>query len=92
MANSTLAQFRPFAAGRELDAHGRVALLLAENTRHMLVETGLLANTDALDVVRTAAEVKLEIATAEGESEKRIQQSLTLLQRIFETFRSNEFE
>ena len=84
------AAFKRMAAKLEPDAHGQAALLLAESTLHMLVETGLLSNAQVRDVVSTAAEVKVEVAEAAGESKQRMEQSLTLLQGISETFRSNE--
>lgn len=90
MAESLSADVRDALAHLEPDAHGQAALLLAESTLHMLVETGVMRNSQAIDVVRTAAEVKVEVAEAAGESDKRMQQSLTLLEKISETFRSNE--
>jgi len=90
MGESSSAQIREMVAKLEPDAHGQAALLLAESTLHMLIEVGVLNNAQAFDVVRTAAEVKLQVAHATGESAKRMQQSLTLLERISETFRSDE--
>lgn len=81
--------FKTMAAKLEPDAHGQAALLLAEATLHMLVETGVLSNAQAIEVVETTAEVKVEVAEAAGESEKRMQASLTLLYKIADTFRSN---
>lgn len=89
MNESSSADVRDALAHLEPDAHGQAALLLAESTLHMLVETGVLINSQAIEVVRTAAEVKIEVAHAAGESEARIQQSLTLLERISDTFSAN---
>lgn len=66
----------------EPDAHGQAALLLAESTLHMLVEADALTVSQAVEVVRTAYEVKIEVATMAGESEGRMQASLDLLERI----------
>ncbi|TRW17989.1 hypothetical protein [Glacieibacterium frigidum] len=90
MAESSSADVRDALAHLEPDAHGQAALLLAESTLHMLVEAGVLFNAQALEVVRTAAEVKVEVAEAAGESKKRMKQSLVLLESISETFRAND--
>lgn len=66
----------------EPDAHGQAALLLAESLLHMLVERSVISIVDAVEVLQTAAEVKLEVATAAGESQQRMQASLELLFRI----------
>ena len=66
----------------EPDAHGQAALMLAESILHALVETATFTDRQALDVVRTAQEVKTEIATLDGESHRRMQESLDLLDRI----------
>lgn len=70
----------------EPDAHGQAALLLAESTLHTLVESGSLNTEQAVQVVRTAYEVKIEVATYAGESEGRMQASLDLLSRIERSF------
>ena len=70
------------AAKSEPDAHGQAALMLAESTLHALVETSTLTLAEAVAVVRTAAEVKRDVATQAGESEKRMLESLALLSRI----------
>ena len=73
----------------EPDAHGQAALLLAESTLHMLVESGVLDNRAAITAVQAAAEVKVEVATVTGESEGRMQQSLDLLSRIQASFETD---
>ena len=73
----------------EPDAHGQAALLLAESTLHMLVESGVLTNQAAITVVQTAAEVKVEMATITGESRGRMQESLDLLSRIRASFETD---
>lgn len=73
---------RPTPAVVEPDAHGQAALLLAESTLHMLVERSVLTVAQAVVVVETAADVKVEVATAAGESEGRMMASLDLLDRI----------
>lgn len=89
MAESSSADVRDALAHLEPDAHGQAALLLAESTLHMLVESGLLNNAQAIEVVLTAAEVKVEVAEAAGESNKRMVQSLVLLEKISQTFHTN---
>ena len=74
----------------EPDAHGQAALLLTESLIHMLVEHGTITNTEAVEVVQTAAEVKVEVATLAGESAKRIKESLALLARMQSSFESDQ--
>jgi phosphoheptose isomerase len=66
----------------EPDAHGQAALLLAESTLHSLIEAGVLTTRDAILAVKSAAEVKVEVAAITGESRGRMQESLDLLSRI----------
>lgn len=66
----------------EPDAHGQAALLFAESILHKLVEASILTSAQALEIVQAAAEVKVEVATAAGESTGRMLASLALLQRI----------
>lgn len=73
---------RPSRPRAEPDAHGQAALLLAESILHALVETKALSLDQALDVVGTAAAVKVEVADEIGESEGRMKQSLALLDGI----------
>lgn len=73
----------------EPDAHGQAALLLAESTLHVLVDAGLLNNRDAITAVRSAAEVKVEVAAVTGESRGRMQESLDLLSRIQSSFETD---
>jgi len=80
----------PVSPKPEPDAHGQAALMLGESLLHMLVEKGLLTNTDAMDVVQTAAEVKAEVATASGESQARMLASLSLLSHIEASFESDD--
>ncbi len=74
----------------EPDAHGQAALLLAESLIHMLVERGALSSADAVEVVQTAAEVKVEVAAALGESAKRMIESLALLSKMRGSFASDD--
>jgi hypothetical protein len=71
----------------EPDAHGQAALLLAESILHALVEASALSGEQALSVISTACDVKVEVATLAGESHARMQQSLDLLARIAKTFK-----
>lgn len=66
----------------EPDAHGQAALLLTESLIHSLVEKGTLTTREAVATVRTAREVKREVAALIGESNARMQASLDLLTRI----------
>jgi hypothetical protein len=70
----------------EPDAHGQASLLLAESILHALVENGTLTNGQAVDVIRTAAEVKFEVAVAAGESKGRMEESLSLLAKMATSF------
>lgn len=70
----------------EPDAHGQAALLLTESLLHTLVENATLTIADAVDVITTAAEVKVEVAAATGESEGRKQESLELLSKMAASF------
>jgi len=70
----------------EPDAHGQAALLLTESLLHALVENAILTNPDALGVIRTAAEVKFEVAMAANESKARMEESLALLHRMAASF------
>jgi hypothetical protein len=66
----------------EPDAHGQAALILAESIIHALVETKIITAEKALDVIRSAEEIKTEVAGLAGESETRMNESLELLKRI----------
>jgi len=74
----------------EPDAHGQAALLLTESLLHMLVENRGLTNAQAVDVVHTAAVVKVEVAEAAGESRTRMLESLDLLKRMESSFQADE--
>jgi hypothetical protein len=74
----------------EPDAHGQAALLLTESLIHMLVETRRITNAQAVDVVHTAAVVKVEVAEAAGESRSRMLESLALLSRMESSFQADE--
>ncbi len=74
----------------EPDAHGQAALLLTESLIHMLVENRGLTNAQAVEVVHTAAVVKVEVAEAAGESRARMLESLALLSRMEDSFQADE--
>ncbi len=59
---------------------------MTESLLHMLVEKGDLTNAQAVDVVHTAAVVKVEVAEAAGESQSRMLESLALLNRMEDSF------
>ncbi len=58
----------------------------------MLVERGAITKTEAVEVVQTAAEVKVEVATSAGESTKRMKESLILLAQMQSSFESDQPE
>ncbi len=74
----------------EPDAHGQAALLLTESLIHMLVDHRALTNTEAIEVVQIAAEVKVEVASSAGQSSKRMQESLALLTKMQTSFESDQ--
>jgi hypothetical protein len=74
----------------EPDAHGQAALLLTESLIHTLVENSALTNVQAIDLIRIAAEVKVEVATAAHESNGRMQESLALLSKMASSFESDQ--
>ena len=74
----------------EPDAHGQAALLLTESLIHTLVERRVLTNEDAVEIVISAVEVKVEVATASGESRKRMGESLVLLGRMRRSFETDQ--
>lgn len=73
----------------EPDAHGQAALLLTESLIHALVDRSMLTIADAIEVIEIAQEVKLEVATLDGESARRIQDSLDLLSKMADSFESD---
>jgi hypothetical protein len=81
---------RPAPPVAEPDAHGQAALLLTESLIHMLVEHKRLTNAQAVEVVHTAAVVKVEVAEAAGESRSRMLESLALLSRMEDSFQADE--
>lgn len=76
---------RPSPRCPEPDAHGQAALLLVESILHVLIEARALTLDQAIDAVRTASEVKVEVATETGESNGRMRASLALLSGIAQT-------
>ncbi len=74
------------AAGTEPDAHGQAALLLSESILHALVETNALSADEAMSVIQTTCEVKVEVAQRAGESNTRMEESLGLLRAIHASF------
>jgi hypothetical protein len=73
----------------EPDAHGQAALLLAESLIHTLVENATLSNVEAVELIRIAAEVKVEVAVAAHESDGRMQESLALLSKMASSFETD---
>ena len=83
-------EHRAIASVTEPDAHGQAALLLTESLLHMLVANATLTNAEAIEVVTVAAEVKVEVAAASGESRRRRDQSLQLLSKMADSFRADQ--
>jgi hypothetical protein len=81
---------RGLPAVREPDAHGQAALLLTESLIHTLVENSAITNVQAIELIRIAAEVKVEVATAAHESKDRMQESLALLSKMASSFESDQ--
>ena len=73
----------------EPDAHGQAALLLTESLIHTLVDAAVLTTADAVQIVRSAAEVKVEVAMAAMESDTRMRESLKLLDRMRRSFEAD---
>ena len=73
----------------EPDAHGQAALLLTESLIHTLVDAAVLTTADAVQIVRAAAEVKVEVAMAARESDTRMRESLKLLDRLRRSFEAD---
>ena len=70
----------------EPDAHGQAALLLTESLIHTLVAKGQLSVAEAMEVIETAADVKVEVAADAGESKTRMNESLELLGKMRASF------
>lgn len=66
----------------EPDAAGQAALMLAESMLHALMEGGTLTPEEAISVVTTAQEIKVEFAELAGESRGRMDASLEMLATI----------
>jgi hypothetical protein len=77
-------------AVQEPDAHGQAALLLTESLIHTLVENSAITNVQAIELIRIAAEVKVEVATAAHESNGRMKESLALLSKMASSFESDQ--
>jgi len=81
--------FRRTPTPLEPAAHGQAALLLAQTKLHMLVELRVLTGAQATSVVRTASDVKMEVANMTGESQGRMQASLDLLNQIADSLETD---
>lgn len=64
------------------DAHGEAAMLLIESLIHGLISRQVLSVADAVDIVDTAIEVKIDGAADRGDSPASLRQSLGLLDAI----------
>lgn len=70
------------AMAPEPDAHGQAAMLLVESLIHGLVAKSVISVADAIDVVDTAADVKMDIGLDLGDSPPTLARSLNMLQAI----------
>lgn len=74
-------------ASPDPDAHGQAALLLVESLLHGLIERTVIDTGGAIDIVETAAEVKLDLAGSGVESRATTERSLRLLVAIRDSLR-----
>jgi hypothetical protein len=81
--------FRRTPTPLEPAEHGEAALLLAQTTLHMLVELRVLTGAQATSVVRTASDVKMEVANMTGESQGRMEASLDLLNQMADSLETD---
>jgi hypothetical protein len=65
-------------------------MLLTESLIHTLVENSAITNDQAIELIRIAAEVKVEVATAAHESNGRMKESLALLSKMASSFESDQ--
>ncbi len=82
--------FAPSRRRDEPDAQGQAALLLAESMLHILVENEVLTKGSAIAAIQSAADVKVEVAEATGESHGRMQESLSLLANMKASFEADQ--
>ena len=64
------------------DAHGQAAMLLVESLIHGLIANSVISVTDAVEIVRTAADVQQEIANDCENAPASMEKSLTILGAI----------
>lgn len=64
------------------DAHGQAAMLLVESLIHELIAQQVITVASAVEIVDTAAEVKVEKADDLGDSPANLLASLRLLEAI----------
>lgn len=62
--------------------HGQAALLLVESLLHGLIARKLIATSDAVEIVATAAEVTQESSYERNEDPELLARSLVLLEAI----------
>ncbi|MEQ1954431.1 hypothetical protein [Mesorhizobium sp. CN2-181] len=64
------------------DAHGQAAMLLVESLLHGLIARKVLSVAEAVEIVATAAEIKVEVAAEWGDSPATMLRSLDILGAI----------
>jgi len=64
------------------DAHGQAAMLLIESLIHGLIERKVISISDAVEIVDTAREVKIQTGPELGDSSLTLQKSIWLLDAI----------
>jgi hypothetical protein len=83
MVNRTLNNASGVATdGQTPDAHGQAAMLLVESLIHGLITNSVISVTDAVEIVRTAADVQQEIANDCKDAPASMEKSLTILGAI----------
>ncbi len=72
------------------DPHGQAALLLVESLIHGLLERSILSVTDAIEIVSTADDVQVDVATAADGHGAPMWQSHALLTTILESLKVDD--
>lgn len=80
--SSSLSDKRAAEAMRGPDAHGQAAMLLVESLIHGLISKQLITVAEAVEIVETASDVKIDKAVDLGDSTANLVESLKLLEAI----------
>ncbi|WBO24430.1 hypothetical protein [Sphingomonas abietis] len=71
------------------DAHGQAALMLAESMLHTLVDARAITLQDALSIVQTAVDTKVEVGKDSNGQSATMAESLNILGRIATSFEAD---